>query len=318
MLLTVFYEKILKTISSKIPYPNIDTENINSEQQIELIEKYLTNSTYRKTITKLDGLKKIRNMYSDIQNTYDDIDDEIKIVISKIDKCIKEVNEKVFIDYNSFFDYYEELMVKEDKEVSLYNAFVLRLLSYEGVKECQLKDICMSDFKVDYCKRTPEFYIEINNTIIPIHKKTYEYITSKPYAIEYIVLNKNGVEKLYKYYNYIRNGKLSIYRTTEENTELTDDKYLNMKKNSSRGEIKTSLEKAYRYGRYENIFRIEMEYENAENLFNKKASKLFEYIHKELFDNPNETSASIISNHNDYIRWRKLKIEDIMLQDFDT
>ena len=58
MLLTVFYNRILKTISSKIPYPNINGKNINSEQQIELIEKYLTNSTYRKTVTKLEGLKK--------------------------------------------------------------------------------------------------------------------------------------------------------------------------------------------------------------------------------------------------------------------
>lgn len=288
-------------------------EEITPEEQFEFIKSYISNS---KNIKKCNIIKNIVSSYSNFKINLSKDKAEYKEcdeVIVLLEDYLKNIDKVYISSYNELYNYLISLKDRDDCEFKYNNVIIYLLLSYEGIrKDKTFAKLSLSDFKSE----KKEYWIELKeeNIVIPIHKETYEFIVNNSNTYEQVfqLEIETGKLKIYKYYPFFTEDKnYSIFRTTIENNQMNEEKFLTFKSNLSRkAKEKFNLSglTVYNYGRWETLFNMELLYENAESLASK-SSKLFDY---ECFKWFGIEKTSTYKYRREYIEWRKKAIEKII------
>lgn len=279
---------------------------INEDVQMKIIDKVLKQ---QKPMRKIISLRKIKNEYTFLleKEKNSDLKLEYNSMIKSINKLIKKIEKFSVTDYEDFSSRLFDFLEKKENVYAYYNSIALLLLSYEGVRENDLINVCLEDFYISTDKKTLEYIVNVKGVPVPIHKKTYDYVTtiSKAYELTYTT-EVMGKDRTYYYYSYTRNKKLSVWKTRNLNCELTDEKFFSLRKFCQKylSEIGISVTTAYRYGRYEEIFKLEVYYGNPDTV--DESTILIDYLIQNLFD---IEERSVRSHRKEYVEWKKRKLE---------
>ena len=304
MLKDIFYNIILDGFD--VPAEQSENSEVDEDIQMAIIDKVLK---YQKPMRKILSLRKIRNEYTFLleKERDSDLKSEYSSMIKSIDKLIKKIEKFSVTDYEDFSTRLFNFLEDKKNKYAYHNSIALLLLSYEGVKEKDLINVCLKDFYINTDKRTPEYIVDVRGIPIPIHKKTYDYITemAKTYELTYTT-DAGGKRQIYYYYSYTRNKHLSVWKTRSSDCELTDEKFFSLRKCCQKylSEIGMSVTTAYRYGRYEEIFRLEICYGNPDIV--DKSTTLIEYAIKNFFE---IEDGSVFSHKKEYVEWKKRRLE---------
>ena len=315
MLWKIFKENILKS-----SYGNTtDTENGNltAEEQIEILDDRIVSNTHIKLLSTYSKIDDCIDSSIELRNNTEDEDiiAEYNKVIDYLKRSKDKKKNKIFCNYDDFYNRLEVFAKeKSNNEEYGYNAVLFLLFAYEGIKTPDdLAMIRISDFHTETNRGTNTSWIDLNGKIIPINRKTYDFVMdlSTKY-IEYMPIN---AKRSYVYSPFVCNNGYSPFRyrlSKDSNVTLTKEKILSLKSNNQKffTEIKMDVPLAYNYGRFENIFELEIEYSIPEKLSDEKADKLFEECIKNLYGA--ESSRVIKDYRTEYLAWRKIKIKSLL------
>lgn len=308
MLTKNFYRVIL--IEFETPSEFSEALECDEEFQMRVIKSTLAKK-HKKPIAKIISLRKIKNEYLFLHEREENPDykSEYQSMIKKIDRLIRKLEKSLVSDYDDFSKRLFDVLEIMENKYEYHNALTLLLLSYEGIRENDLINICLKDFYIRSDKKKAEYLVNVNEIPVPVHKKTYDYITemSETYELTY---KSDEKRKNYSYYSYIRNKNWSVWKTKISECELTDENFFSLRKNLHKylSEFGIDAEKAYRYGRYEVIFRLELNYEKPEKLMIKMPSGLFRYAVGIFYDLNSISKDTLRLYRNEYLEWRKQKI----------